>query len=277
MTWRVCSPPWPARRNPVSWPGRRQCGLPSAGRPPRAASPPLPGGQCGADGSGTVDEIVPAPGWPRRWSRQWLGWAASSRPTRTCCPAPFRNWPTWPSRRRLRLAPVRPSPPPWGRDGARRARPRPPASRFPGRAIRRASLRPARRPLRNRASCRRPRGHPAMTAPARVADPAGGPRRARRRRHRLVPARRPGRRRSLAGASPRDPRSRPRCIRTSLNPDRRGCIRAARACSLSIPASFPARRRWPTMKANSQSTPVTTWRRRRCSLAWNGMALDGPP
>jgi hypothetical protein len=236
MTWRVCSPPWPARRNRASWPGRRQCGLLSAGRPPRSASPPLPGGQCGADSRGIGDEIVPAPGWPRRWSRQRLGWAASSRPIRTCCPAPFSNWPTWPSRRRLRPAPVRPGPPPWGRDSPRRARPRPPASRVPGRAVRRASLRPpARRPLRNRASRRRPRGHPITTAPVRVADPDCGLRRARRRRHRLIPARRPGRRRSRAGASLRDPRSGPRGIRTSLDPDHRGCIRTARAPSVSIP------------------------------------------
>ena len=202
MTWLVCSPPWPARRNRASWPGRRQCGLPSAGRPPRPASPPLPGGRCGAGGPGPGDEIVPGSGWPRRWSRRRLGWAASSRPTRTCCPAPFSNWPTWPSRRRLRPVPVRPGPPRWGRDGPRRARGRPPVSQVPGRVIRRASLRPlARRPLRNRTSRRRPRGHPAMTAPVRVADPAGRPRRARRRRHRLIPARRPGRR-SLARSPP---------------------------------------------------------------------------
>ena len=48
MTWRSCSPPWPGRQNPVSWPGRRQCGLPSAERPLRSASRPLPGGQGGA-------------------------------------------------------------------------------------------------------------------------------------------------------------------------------------------------------------------------------------
>jgi len=202
MTWRVCSPPRPARRNRVSWPGRRQCGLPSARQPPRPASPPLPGGQCGAGGPGIGDEIVPAPGWPRRRSRQRLGWAASWRPTRTCCPAPFSNWPTWPSRRRLRPAPVRPGPPPWGQGGPRRARRRAPASRVPGRTIRRASLRPpARRPLRSRTSRPRPRGHPGMTAPVRVAAPAGGPRRARRRRHRLIPARGPGRR-SLARSPP---------------------------------------------------------------------------
>jgi hypothetical protein len=251
MTWRVCSPPWPARRNRVSWPGRRQCGLPSAGRPPRSASPPLPGGQCGVGDPGIGDEIVPAPGWPRRWSRWRLGWAASWRPIRTCCPAPFSNWPTWPSRRRLRPAPARPGPPPWGRDSPRRARNRPPASRVPGRAVRRAWLRPpARRPLRNRASRRRPRGHPITTGPVRVADPAGGPRRARRPSHRLIPARRPGRR-SLAGSSPRDPRSSPRC--TSLNPDR--CVYQGGACPLciytAVQAVFPARQQSPTMKTKS--------------------------
>ena len=50
MTWRVCSPPWPGRQNLGSWPGRRQCGLPSAGQPPRPASHPLPGVQGGAGG-----------------------------------------------------------------------------------------------------------------------------------------------------------------------------------------------------------------------------------
>ena len=251
MTWRACSAPWPARRSRVSWPGRRQCGLPSARQPPRPASPPLPGGRCGAGGPGPGDEIVPGSGWPRRWSRRRLGWAASSRPTRTCCPAPFSSWPTWPSRRRLRIGPVRRSPPPWERRGPRRARIRPPASRLPGRAIRRASLRsPATRLLRTRSSRRGPHGQPAIPAAARAAHPAGRLRRAHRRRHRLIPPRPPGQRRSPAGVPLGGTRSSPRCTRTSPNPDRRGCIRAARACSVSMPASFPARLQVPTMKAN---------------------------
>jgi hypothetical protein len=289
MTWRVCSPPWPGRRNRVSWPERRRCGLPSAGRPPRSASPPLPGGQCGADGPGVGDEIVPAPGWPRRWSWQWLGWAASSRPTRTFCPAPFSSWPTWPSRRRPR--PVPGHPPSSGQGSPRRTRPRPPASPLRGRAARPTPPGPpVRRPPRGHASRWSPGGHPAMAAPARAASPARDSRRARRRRPRLIPARRPGCRHSRARASPPDPRPGPRPTRTSPNPDRPGCIRPARACSVLMPASFPARRQTPTKNPNPQSAPVTTRRRRQGTgvtlpelrragrpRAWNKVALDGPP
>ena len=211
MTWRVCSPPRPARRNRVSWPGRRQCGLPSARPPLRPASPPLPGGLCGADGPGTEDETVPVPGWPRRWSRQWLGWAVSSRPTRTCCPAPFSSWPTWPSRPRPRIVRVRASPPPWRRHGPRCARPRPPARRLPGRTTRRAMLRPlARQARRGRTSRRGPRGRPAMASRLRAAAPAWAARRVRRRRHRPIPARAHGGRQSIARESPRGPRPSPR-------------------------------------------------------------------
>ena len=205
MTRRVCSPPWPGRRNRVSWPGRRRCGLPSAGPLPRSASPPLPGGLCGADGAGTGDEIVPGPGWPRRWSRQWLGWAVSSRPTRTCCPALSSSWPTWPSRRRLRLA--RTGPPPWGRDGKCRTSPDPPASRPPGRTARRAPLSlPLSRDPRRRTTARY-RRRPAIGLPGRPAALVHGT----RRRHRpvLAPCHR-GPSRSTARASPRGRRASPR-------------------------------------------------------------------
>ena len=55
MTWRVCSPPWPGRENPGSWPGRRQCGLPSGGPPLQSASHPLPDDQYGTDDPGGLE------------------------------------------------------------------------------------------------------------------------------------------------------------------------------------------------------------------------------
>jgi hypothetical protein len=209
MTWRVCSTPWPGRPNPGSWPGRRQCGLPSARPPLRAASPPLPGGQCGAEGPGGPGDLpVPGPGWPRRWSRQWPGWAVSSRPIRACCPAPFSSWPTSPWRRRRRLVVARTGPPTRrGRGGPRGPRTRSPAILPPGRTARRPPPRsPARRDLRSPGISRSPRGHPVTAAPMRAAVLARRARRVRRRRVRPSPACRPGSRLCTAGASPRGPR-----------------------------------------------------------------------
>ena len=111
MTWRVCSPPWPGRENPGSWPGRRQCGLPSAGLPLRSASHPLPGDQYGTDDPGGLELR----------SRARLATAlvvdsgrAGQRPGGLhglCCPAPFSRWPTSRWRRRPRIALARYRPP----------------------------------------------------------------------------------------------------------------------------------------------------------------------
>ena len=214
MTWRACSPPWPGRRNPGSWPPRRQCGLPSAGPPLQSASHPLRGGQRGTGGLGP--RPVPGPGWPRCWSRQRPGWAASSRPTRTSCPAPFSSWPTSPWRRRLRIVHYRP---PTRRERGT-SRPAPsgrPAGRAPARAIRRAPLsapaggRPRRRTFR-----RYPRRRPVTAPPGSVAARPRGTHRVRRRGRRLTPVRhRPGPSRSTARASsagPRASRPRPRTV-----------------------------------------------------------------
>jgi hypothetical protein len=220
MTWRACSPPWPGRRNPGSWPGRRQCGLPSAGPPLRSASHPLPGDPCCTDGPGGLGHHpVPEPGWPRRWSPQWLGWAASSRPTRTCCPAPFSRWPTSPWRRRPRIAPARHHPPPHRERDTFMPRSSRPAGRAPDLATPPVPLSaPARRRRRGRAS-RHSRYHQ-VTAPA---TPLHGTRRFRRRRHRTVPGRRsPGPPSSPARASSRGPQVDPHCVRTlpDLSSDR---------------------------------------------------------
>ena len=219
MTWRVCSPPWPGRENPGSWPGRRQCGLPSAGPPLRSASHPLPGDPCGTDGPGGLGHPVPEPGWPRRWSLQWPGWAASSRPTRTCCPAPFSRWPTSPWRRRPRIAPARYRPPRHRERDTLMPRSSRSAGPAPDLATRPAPLSaPARRRRRGRAS--RPSHYHPVTAPS---VPLHGTRRFRRRRHRTVPARRsPGPRSSPARASSPGPQASPPPVRTlpDLSSDR---------------------------------------------------------
>jgi hypothetical protein len=211
MTWRVCSPPWPGRENPGSWPGRRQCGLPSAEPPLRSVSHPLPGDPCGTDGPGGLGCPVPEPGWPRRWLPQWPGWAASSRPTRTCCPAPFSRWPTSPWRRRPRITPARYRPPPHRERDTLMPRSGRPASRAPDLATRPVPLSaPAQRRRRGRAS-RHSRYHP-VTEPA---APLPGTCRVRRRRHRTVQARcQPGPSSSTARASSPGPRASPACLRT---------------------------------------------------------------
>ena len=253
MTWRSCSPPWPGRQNPVSWPGRRQCGLPSAERPLRSASRPLPGGQGGA--GGPAGQLVPEPGWPRRWSRQWLGWAASLRPTRTYCPAPFSSWPTSRWRRRPRVALACPSPPPRQRGTPGRVRLRRRAARpAAGRTIRRAPRRPpARRNPRGRTTSRYA-PHPVTVPPNRPAAPIPGPRRASRRRNRLLPARRhPGPRVSTAPASRRGRDPSPRSTRTFPEvPARAGSWPALRLANSPAPGIRPHRgrlgervRRWP--------------------------------
>lgn len=217
MTWRVCSPPWPGRENPGSWPRRRQCGLPSARPPLRSVSHPLPGGLCGTDGPGGLGHHpVPEPGWPRRWSWQWLGWAASLRPIRTCCPAPFSSWPTSLWRRRPRIAPPRCRPPPRRERDTLRPRPSRPAGRAPDLTIRRAPPgTPARGSSRSR-TFRRPSGHrPVTTPPGRAVAQVRGTRRPRRRRHRAFPARgHPGPRRSPARAASRGPRASAPCPRS---------------------------------------------------------------
>jgi hypothetical protein len=215
MTWRVCSPPWPGRENPGSWPRRRQCGLPSAGPSLRSASHPLPGDPCTDGPGGLGHHPVPEPSWPRRWSSQWPGWAASSRPTRTRCPAPFSRWPTSRWRRRPRIAPARYRPPPHRERDTLMSRSSRPAGRAPDLATRPAPLStPARRRRRERAS-RHTRYRP-VTAPA---APLQGTRRFRRRRHRTIPIRRsPGPRRRPARASSRGPQVSPPWVRTL--PDR---------------------------------------------------------
>jgi hypothetical protein len=204
MTWRVCSPPWPGRRNPGSWPGRRQCGLLSAGLPLRSASHPLPDGQYGTDDPG--GQLVPEPGWPRRWSWQRLGWAASWRPTRTCCPAPFSRWPTSRWRRRPRTAVARYRPPPRRESGARLPRSGRPASRPPDLTIRPAPRSAPATGRGRRRTFRRPSGlRPIMAPQGRPAAPVWGTRRVRRRRHRAVPDR--GHSRCIARAASRGPRA----------------------------------------------------------------------
>jgi hypothetical protein len=207
MTWRLCSPPWPGRENPGSWPGRRQCGLPFAGPPPRSASHPLPGDPYGTDGPGGLGyHPVPESGWPRRWSSGWLGWAACSRPTRTCCPAPFSSWPTSPWRRRPRIAVARCRPLPHRERDTLMSRSSRPAGRAPDLATRPAPRSaPARRRRRGPAS-RHSRYRP-VTVPA---APLPGTRRFRRRRHRAVPGRRSaGPRSSPARAPSPGPRASP--------------------------------------------------------------------
>jgi hypothetical protein len=220
MTWRVCSPPWPGRENPGSWPRRRQCGLPSAGPPLRSASHPLPGDLCGTDGPGGLGHHpVPEPSWPRPWSSQWPGWAASSRPTRTCCPAPFSRWPTSRWRPRPRIAPARYRPPRHRERDTLMPRSSRPAAQAPDLATRPVPLSaPARRRRQGRGS-RHSRYHP-VTAPA---APLHSTRRFRRRRHRTIPIRRsPGPRSSPARASSPGPQASPPPVRTlpDLSSDR---------------------------------------------------------
>jgi hypothetical protein len=216
MTWRVCSPPWPGRRNPGSWPGRRLCGLPSAGPPLRWASHPLPGGPRGTDGPGGLGRPVPEPGWPRCWSQQWPGWAASLRPTRTCCPAPFSNWPTSRWRRRPRIALAR-CQRPIRRERDTRGPPRSgrPAGRPRDLTIRRAPLSALADGQPRGRTPRRPCGYrPVRALPNLPAVPARRTGQARRRRHRTVPARRqPGPPAQYARAPSRGPRASPPCTR----------------------------------------------------------------
>jgi hypothetical protein len=193
MIWRGCSPPWPGRLNWESWPERRQCGLPSAGPPLRPASRPLPGGQYGTGGpGGPGGQLVPEPGWPRYWSWQRPGWAASLRPTWTCCPARFST--LWP--RRLRTALISAGPSPWGRGSECRAPPRPPPGRPPDRTVRRPPTRPPARPPTRR-NTRPPTGGPPRGRPVspsnRSAAPVWGTGRVRSSRNsaRALPARRP--------------------------------------------------------------------------------------
>lgn len=229
MTWRVCSPPWPGRQNPGSWPGRLRCGLPSAGLPLRPVSHPLRGGPCGTDGPGGLGHLpVPEPGWPRRWSRQWPGWAASWRPTRTCCPAPFSSGPTSPWRRRPRVTAARYRPlPRRARGTPRPARSSRPAGRAPEPAVRQAPVSPpAGRTPPGRTFRRHSRRRLVTAPPGRPAALARGTRRFRRRRPRPGPARRrPGPRRSTARAASAGPRASPPCPRPLpdlRSPDRRG-------------------------------------------------------
>ena len=192
MTWRGCSPPWPGRpQNPVSWPGRRQCGLPSAGRPPRPVSQPLPGGQGGAGGPGRSRVRSSFPGQAGHGAGRGGGRAGQrpSRPTSTCCPAPFSNWPTWPSRAgaaphrsssrqaatlgTARPAPrkVQPSSQPAPRRTTRRAPPRAPVGDHP------CSLREAAERRCNGRSARHARPPPAARprpAMTKGASPTGG-------------------------------------------------------------------------------------------------------
>ena len=221
MTWRVCSPPWPGRENPGSWPGRRQCGLPSAGPPLRSASHPLPGDPFGTDGPGGLGPPVPEPGWPRRWSPQWPGWAASSRPTRTCCPAPFSRWPTSPWRRRPRIAPARYRPPRHRERDTLMSRSSRPAARAPDLATRPA---PLQRPGQTADAEGAPHAILAPITRSRHLQPrstalAGSV----AARHRTVPDRRsPGPRRSPARAASPGPRASPPSVRSlpDLSSDR---------------------------------------------------------
>jgi hypothetical protein len=209
MTWRACSPPWPDRRNPGNWPGRRRCGPPSA----RSASHPLPGGPHGTDGPGGLGRPVPESGWPRCWSQQWPGWAASLRPIRTCCPAPFNNWLTSPWRHRPRTARYRP-PTRRERGTPRLLRSGQPAARLPDPAIRRAPLRDLAGGRPRGHTFRRPSGHHRVTPPRRPATPFQGTGRFRRRRHRPAPAwRQPLLRRRPARAPSCGPRASPPCTR----------------------------------------------------------------
>jgi len=221
MTWRVCSPPWPGLRNPGSWPGRRQCGLPSAGPPLRSASHPLPGGQCGTGGPGGLGRPAPESGWPRRWSWQRPGWAASWRPTGTCCPAPFSSWPTLPWRRLPRITPVRSHPQTRPERGTPRLAPcSRTAGRSPDRATRGAPVSsPAGRTPRGRTFHRTFRRRPVTVPPGRPAGPSPCTRRVRRRGHRPIRAhRQSGSRCRRARASSRCPRASPPYTR--MLPDR---------------------------------------------------------
>ena len=166
--------------------------------PGRHLSPP---GRRRRRPAGLGVQLVPEPGWPRRWSWRWPGWAASSRPTSTSCPAPFSNWRTSRWRRRPRPAPARSGP---SRLGGRRPRiPRSgtAASPPPGRTTRRARRgSPASRPRRRTSSPARP-GQPVTRPPGRPAARAWRTRRVRSRRRRGSRARPHGPRASTAPAS----------------------------------------------------------------------------
>ena len=168
------------------------------------ASHPPQGGAGGPAGFGV--QLVPGPGWLRRWSSRRPRWAASSRPTSTSCPAPFSNSRTSRWRRLPRPAPARPGPSRARRRWPCTARASPAASPPPGRTTRRARLRsPARGPRRQTSSPARP-GHPVTGPPGRPAARAWRTRRVRSRRRRGIracprgplrstaPASRPGRR-----------------------------------------------------------------------------------
>ena len=212
MTWRVCSPPWPGRENPGSWPGRRQCGLPSAGPPLRSASHPLPGGPYGTDGPGGLSsrsrarlatalvvtvaglgsvlaaytDLLPSP-------IQQVAHVA------VAAPAPHRTGSlpsTTTSRARRAHATLQPT-----------SRPGPRPSHSPAPRSAPATGRGRRRTFR------RPSGLRPIVAPlGRPAAPVWGTRRFRRRRHRAVPD--PGHSRCIARAASRGPRASPPSTRS---------------------------------------------------------------
>jgi hypothetical protein len=160
MTWRRCSPSWPDRQNPASWPGRRQRELRSPDLPPRPASRlrPVSGPGTGRPGG----QRGPGPGWPQRCSR-WRGWSASPRRTPARCPAPSSRWRTSRSAHQHRVPVSRSRRPHQDGSGTRATAPpgqpaRPPAGllspaplRPPARSASRGSSRSHRRTVMDRA------------------------------------------------------------------------------------------------------------------------------